>query len=94
MQPLSKPATVRIGIIAGAGDLPLIIARDARERGFVVVTAALEQIASPEMADCSDELTWVNVGKLGELIDTLKRGRVDRAIMAGKVPKSLNSSFP
>ncbi|MCK7513041.1 MAG: hypothetical protein MZV70_59460 [Desulfobacterales bacterium] len=55
----------------------------------MVVTAALEQIASPELTGCSDELARVNVGKLGDLIDTLKRGRVDRAIMVGKVSKSL-----
>lgn len=86
---IHEPGNMRIGIIAGAGDLPLIVARDARERGFVVVTAALEQIASPELTGCSDELAWVNVGKLGDLIDTLKRGRVNRAIMVGKVSKSL-----
>ncbi|MEW5746028.1 MAG: UDP-2,3-diacylglucosamine diphosphatase LpxI [Nitrospirota bacterium] len=78
-----------IGIIAGTGDLPKIIAHDARSRGCRVVTVALESLASPDMNELSDEIRWINVGKLGELIDTLKRSGVREAIMAGKVPKSL-----
>ncbi|HEX8949461.1 MAG TPA: hypothetical protein VF790_10895, partial [Dissulfurispiraceae bacterium] len=78
-----------IGIIAGTGELPKIIAKDARERGCRVITAALEDLAPREMEELSDELRWINVGKLGELINMLKQFRVEEAIMAGKVPKSL-----
>lgn len=80
---------MQIGIIAGTGDLPVIIARDARERGYKVVTVALENLASQEMDGVSDEIRWVNPGRFGELIDTLKKHRIKEAIMAGKVPKSL-----
>lgn len=80
---------MQVGIIAGAGDLPKIIAKDARSRGYRVVTAALEHLAAPELSDLSDEIKWVNVGKLGELIDALKRFGVQEVIMAGKVPKAL-----
>jgi DUF1009 family protein len=78
-----------IGIIAGTGDLPGIIARDARDRGFKVITIALENLASPDLNKLSDEIKWINVGKLGELIDTLKEFDVKEAIMAGKVSKTL-----
>ncbi|MCL4457273.1 MAG: UDP-2,3-diacylglucosamine diphosphatase LpxI [Nitrospirae bacterium] len=78
-----------IGIIAGRGELPKIIALDAKERGFTVVTVALENLASAELNEASDEIKWINVGKLGDMIDTLKEFEVKKAIMAGKVPKSL-----
>ncbi len=80
---------MQIGIIAGAGDLPEIIARDAKERGYKVITIALENLASPVLNDLSDEIQWLNVGKLGALINTLKDAGICEAIMAGKVPKSL-----
>ena len=80
---------MQIGIIAGMGELPVIIAKDARERGYKVITVALENLASPEMDSVSDEIRWVNPGKFGELIDTLKKHQIKEAIMAGKVPKSL-----
>lgn len=78
-----------IGIISGIGDLPAIIARDARKRGYRVITVALENLASPELNNCSDEIRWINAGKLGEVISTLKKFNVNEAIMAGKVPKTL-----
>lgn len=78
-----------IGIISGIGDLPAIIARDARERGYRVITVALEGLASPELNNFSDEIRWINAGKLGEIISTLRNFDVKGAIMAGKVPKAL-----
>lgn len=80
---------MQIGIIAGTGELPVIIARDAQERGYRVVTIALENLASQAMEGVSDEIRWVNPGKFGDLIDTLKKHSIKEAIMAGKVPKSL-----
>jgi len=80
---------MQIGLIAGAGELPVIIAKDARERGFRVITVALENLASEQLQAVSDEIKWVNPGKFGELIDTLKKYHIKEAIMAGKVPKSL-----
>jgi DUF1009 family protein len=78
-----------IGIIAGMGNLPKIIANDARQRGIRVVTVALENLASEELTKFSDEIRWINVGKLGSLIDALKCAGVKKVLMAGKVPKSL-----
>lgn len=78
-----------IGIIAGTGELPKIIAGDARGRGYRVITAALENLAPAELDELSDEIRWINVGKLGELINFLRKCNVHEAIMAGKVPKSL-----
>lgn len=78
-----------IGIIAGKGNLPKIIVKDARARGFNVVTIALENLASAELSKISDEIKWINVGRLGDLIDTLKRHKIRQVIMAGKVPKTL-----
>lgn len=80
---------MQIGIIAGSGELPLIIAQDARARGYRVVTAALEHLADPLLEQASDGFRWINVGKLGSLIDYLQTEKVTEAIMAGKVPKSL-----
>lgn len=80
---------MQIGLIAGGGELPVIVSRDARDRGYRVVTVALEDIAPQELNELSDEIRWVNPGKFGELVETFKTRKVDRAIMAGKVSKSL-----
>ena len=80
---------MQIGLIAGSGALPVIIAMDARARGYRVVTIALENLASEELNEVSDVINWVNPGKFGGMIDILKKNGVKEALMAGKVPKSL-----
>jgi DUF1009 family protein len=78
-----------IGIIAGTGELPVIVAKDAKNRGFKVITVALENLASSALNGLSDEIKWINVGRFGELIDTLKSHDIKETVMAGKVPKGL-----
>lgn len=80
---------MQIGIIAGSGQLPEIISNDAKERGYKVITVALEGLASSEMNRISDKIKWINAGKLGEIIKTFKDNGVKSLLMAGKVPKSL-----
>lgn len=53
------------------------------------MVVALEPLADKALASLADKIEWVNVGKLGKIIDTLKDSGVTRAVMAGKVPKKL-----
>jgi len=78
-----------IGLIAGIGELPKAVAAEAKEKGFHVVAVALEHLADKKLASHVDEIKWVNVGKLGTIIESLKRSGVKKAVMAGKVPKAL-----
>ncbi len=80
---------MQIGIIAGRGELPLVIAEDAKVRGYRVVVAALEHLATPDLEKFSDSFRWLNVGKLASLIEYLQKEGVREAVMAGKVPKAL-----
>ncbi|MDA8172394.1 MAG: UDP-2,3-diacylglucosamine diphosphatase LpxI [Nitrospiraceae bacterium] len=79
-----------IGLIAGMGKLPRVIARDARERGYRVVAVMLEPVADDEKLEGAvDILERINVGKLGRIFEALKKNGVTEAVMAGKVPKEL-----
>lgn len=69
--------------------MPKAIADEARSEGLHVVAVGLEPLADQTLASHVDELHHVNVGKLGALIETLKRSGVGEAVMAGKVPKAL-----
>lgn len=79
----------KIGLIAGLGELPKALALEARTKGFHVMAIGLEPLADRSLAACVDEIRWVNVGKLGEVIGALKKAGVKEAVMAGKVPKAL-----
>jgi DUF1009 family protein len=79
----------RLGLIAGTGELPKAIASEARAEGYKVVAVALEPLAEKSLVSYVDEIKWVNIGKLGEIIDSLKEYGIKEAVMAGKAPKTL-----
>ena len=79
----------KLGLIAGMGELPIAIAVDARSKGYTVIAAGLEPLADKDLGSCVDEIKWINVGKLGEIINYLKKSGANDVVMAGKVPKEL-----
>jgi len=79
----------KLGLIAGSGALPAAVAAEARSAGYSVAAIALQHLADHNLGSAVDEISWVSVGKLGVIIDTLKKAGVKEAVMAGKVPKSL-----
>lgn len=78
-----------IGLIAGMGELPMLVAEEAKARGYRVMAIALEPLADKNLDKYVDEIKRISVGKLGEIIKSLKKNDVKEAVMAGKVPKSL-----
>ena len=79
----------KLGLIAGTGELPLAIAREAKAKEYTIFAIALQPLADKSLSSYVDEIKWVDVGKFGEIIDTLKKNKIKEAVMVGKVPKSL-----
>jgi len=75
----------RLGLIAGNGDLPVLIARQCRDRGIPCVIAAIREEADPAIAEYAAEIQWLGLGQLGGLMRFFKRAGVSEAMMAGKV---------
>ena len=78
-----------IGLIAGQGHLPGIIARDARKKGYRVVVVALKGLADGSEDDYADVVKSFNAGKINSVLAYLKDNGVSEAVFAGKVPKSV-----
>ena len=79
-----------IGLIAGNGSFPFLVLRAARRLGHEVTLVAIKDEAFPELEALARELggtavTWIQLGKLGQCIEALKKGGVSRAVMAGQV---------
>lgn len=77
-----------LGLIAGEGEFPILVARGAKAAGVKVVCASLGGFARPELAENVDVNQSVGVMRLGQWIRVLKRHGVSQAIMVGRVPKS------
>ncbi len=76
-----------IGIIAGNGRFPVLVADEAKKTGYRVIVCAIEQEAEPSLERLSDAFCWVKVGELKKLSHFFKREGVHEAIMAGKIEK-------
>jgi hypothetical protein len=76
-----------LGLIAGEGEFPILVARGARAAGLRVACASLGGFARPDLAELVDVNASVGLMRLGQWIRVLKRQGVTRAIMVGRVPK-------
>jgi DUF1009 family protein len=86
---MSEIAT--LGLIAGNGVYPLLVARAARQHGVGQIhVAAFENETRPDLADAADTIEWLRVGQLSRLLKYLGRVGARHAIMAGQIaPKNL-----
>jgi hypothetical protein len=76
-----------VGIIAGAGVLPLFVAHEALKRGYRVVAIAFPGITDSAMEQVVHETFWLKLGQLGRAISVLKSHDINRVVMAGKIEK-------
>ncbi len=74
-----------LGLIAGNGTFPFLVARAARKAGRRVVCVAIHEETAPELAGEVDEIHWMSLGQLGKAIAALKGGAAREAVMAGQV---------
>jgi UDP-2,3-diacylglucosamine hydrolase len=77
--------TAPLGLIAGNGRFPFLVAEAARRAGRRVVAVAVKEEASPDLATTVDEIHWVGLGQLGRCIEALQAAGVSEAVMAGQV---------
>jgi DUF1009 family protein len=78
-----------LGIIAGNGEFPVILAQAARRQGVRrLIAAAFEGETSPEIEKLADEVEWIRLGQLNKLIQAFTTRGVRRAVMAGGITPS------
>ena len=80
-----QPGPSPLGLIAGNGRFPFLVAAAGRRAGRRVVAVAIKEETDPALAGEVDEIHWVSLGQLGRCIDALKGGGVREAVMAGQV---------
>ena len=77
-----------LGLIAGQGQLPLLVARGIRERGGRVSCIGLAGQYDAQLPKLCDAFKSVSMARLGSWIRQLRRWQVEEAIMVGGVQKS------
>jgi DUF1009 family protein len=80
-----------LGIIAGNGVYPRLLAESARKAGVnKIVAAAFTGETDPVLQQHVDVLEWMRVGQLNRLLKFFRRENIHYAVMAGQIaPKNL-----
>lgn len=76
-----------LGLIAGQGRLPFLVAVGAKQQGLKVICVGLADNADAGLAELADKFYYVPIARPGAWIRKLKKHNVSRAIMVGSVAK-------
>jgi DUF1009 family protein len=77
-----------IGLIAGQGRLPFIVAEGAKKAGMKVVCVGLAGSVDPELAKVVDVFYKVAIARPGSWMRKLRKHGVSSTIMVGRVAKT------
>ncbi len=76
-----------LGLIAGEGRLPFLVAAGAKKAGLKVICVGLAETAEYRLADEVDKFYRVALARPGSWIRKLRKHSVTRTIMVGRVSK-------
>jgi UDP-2,3-diacylglucosamine hydrolase len=80
------PSLDSLGIIAGNGRYPILLAEAARARGVKrLAVVGFSGETAPEMEKLADDYTRLRVGQLGGLCNYFRDQKIGQAIMAGQI---------
>ncbi len=77
-----------IGLIAGSGKFPLLVADSVKRRGLKVIAVAHRGETLHELASKVNEITWIGLGQFGHLLSAFKSRGVRHVLMAGAITKA------
>ena len=80
---------IALGLIAGAGGLPIEVASLLRGRGYSPFAIAFEGLTDPALGAVVEDVRWVRLGRLEAMAEAMHELGVRRFILIGKVPKAL-----
>lgn len=73
-----------LGLVAGSGRFPLLVAEEARRRGMSVVALGIPGVTDAALEKTA-ALHWFKLGQIDAPIKVLKDAGVKKVVMAGKV---------
>jgi len=78
---------MRIGLIAGGGQFPIIFSKAAKSKGFEVFAVAYHKETDPRLEEYVDGIQWLYLGQVKRLLKYFKENLVHEAVMMGAVKK-------
>ncbi len=79
---------MRIGLIAGSGQFPIIFLKAAKAEGYSVYVIGLFDETDPLIDRYAESVEWVTIGQVERMIKFLKKNHIKAAVLLGAVDKT------
>ena len=79
---------MKIGLISGSGELPIIFSKKALKKGYLIYAVAHENETDPALKNHVKELIWVQLGEIDKIINFFKTHNICQAVMMGGIKKT------
>lgn len=79
----------KLAVITGSGELPLIISREARQKGYAVFGIGVKEEVDDSIKDRFDNFRLVSISKPLEIMKILTDEGIRELVFAGRVNKAL-----
>ena len=76
----------RFGLIAGDGEYPIIITKEAIKNGSEIIGIGFTDITSPQLAELIPNFIWTPFGKIEPIVNAFMTHNINKAIFAGENP--------
>lgn len=77
-----------LGLVAGDGKLPAVLARNAKDKGYTVIALCLSEEAQARVESHAAKTFLIAPGQLGKNLSLLKQESINQLVFVGKVHKS------
>lgn len=79
---------MKIGLIAGSGQFPILFSKKARSKGFSIYAVAFQNETDPNLKNYVEAIEWLHLGQLKRLIKFFHKHAVNQAVMMGAIRKT------
>jgi len=75
----------RVGIIAGTGLFPYLVAKELKNQGKELFVLAVEAEVNPDLASLAERYETVSAGEVARIIHFFQANKIKQALLTGKV---------
>ena len=76
-----------LGIIAGSGQFPALVAENARAQGFQIAICGFQGHTDPTLSSAADDFLMLHLGQFEKVIAFFRKHNVKKLCMAGAISK-------
>lgn len=84
----SSSTTQPLGLLAGEGDFPVLIARAASSHRVPVIAFGINNLTKPELSQFALRVHWVELGQFRRVVDLCRQEGIRKVTLAGRIKHS------